>query len=112
MGRPDDDSGTRKPADTRREARTDGPKALWQRRISRSGQPGPDGGPPAVGWCAVTGIAAQDAREVHIYSEVDEVVAPIREDGFVLGVLRAPWHAKPTITVRTLDGRLVVDQYP
>lgn len=105
-------SGGRSPADAPRPAKTDGPEALHDRAITQSGWPGADGGPPEVAWCAVTGVAAQDACDVLISSEIDEFIAPIRDDGFVLAVVRVRWRERPSITVRTSEGRRVTDQRP
>lgn len=100
-------SGGRTPTAALRPERTEAPVALQDRRIVLSGWPDANGGRPEFVWCAVTGTAALDAQDVVIASEIDEVTAVVREDGFVLGVVRARWGTKPSVTVRTSDGRQV-----
>ena len=100
-------SGGGTPESAARPERTEAPVALQDRRIVLSGWPDANGGRPEFAWCAVTGTAALDAQDVVIASEIDEVTAVVREDGFVLGVVRARWGTKPSVTVRTTDGRQV-----
>lgn len=106
-------NGTGRPA-TRppRPATTQDPVTLPELTFTQPGWPAPDGDRPEFAWCAVTGVAARDAREVVLTSEVDEVCTAVRSDGFVLGVVKARWHIRPEVAVRTSAGHLVVDRRP
>ena len=90
------------PAD--RPAETRAPWALTQPAISQSGPPGPGGARPAAGWAALSGLAAADAVSVLVRSPLDEHEVAVPADGIVLAFLRAPWHGRLEITVRTRTG--------
>ncbi|MGV9680758.1 hypothetical protein ACWDSJ_36270 [Nocardia sp. NPDC003482] len=63
--------------------------------------------PDGVGWYAVTGLAAEDAESVTLTSELDQHTAPIDRRGRAFAVVRARPGERPTVTVRTRDGRTV-----
>ena len=86
-----------------RPAHTRAPWALVQPATSQSGPPRPNGAPPAAAWMALSGVAAADALSVVLRSTLDQHEVQVPPDGVVLALLRAPWGAKPEITVRTRD---------
>ncbi|MEU2035307.1 hypothetical protein [Nocardia amamiensis] len=69
--------------------------------------PNPDGTPQDESWFAVTGLAALDAVQVSVTSELDEQTAPISTDGLAFAVVRARTSEDPRIYVHTRDGRRV-----
>ncbi len=87
-----------------RPAQTRAPWALAQPAISQAGPAGPGGARPAEGWTALSGLAAADAVSVLVRSPLDEYEVTIPADGVVFALLRAPWHGRLEITVRTRDG--------
>ena len=105
-------SGSRRTATTPRAKKTESHQTLQQLAITTSGWPDADGGPPEFAWCAVTGIAAHDARDVLVTTEIDEHTVPIGVDGFVLAVVRARRQEMPSIAVRTSDNRQVAEHGP
>ncbi|AHK30891.1 hypothetical protein Pd630_LPD03678 [Rhodococcus opacus PD630] len=45
-------------------------------------------------------------------SSLDGCVADVARDGFVLVVLRSPWHEKPAVVVAMSDGRRIPCAHP
>ena len=90
-----------------RPEKTVAPWALGQGATSQSGLPRADGSPPVDAWTTFTGLAAPDALSVLVRSELDEHEVPVGPDGVVLALLRASWHGRLEIVVRTADGDVV-----
>ena len=90
------------PAD--RPAQTQAPWALTQPAIVQTGPPGPGGARPVAGWTALSGLAAADAVSVLARSPLDGHEVTVPADGVVFAFLRAPWHGRLEITVRTRTG--------
>jgi hypothetical protein len=103
-------NGGRRDVVTPRPSKTESPHALQQLAVIKSGWPRADGERPDVAWCAVTGTAALDARDVLVATDSDAHTVPVRLDGYVLAVVRAGWQERPSVAVHTRDGRQVADQ--
>lgn len=91
---------------------TDEPWAIGQASFSQSGWPGPDGMPPTTAWLAVSGLAATDALSVVLTTDLESHEVAVTGDGVVLALVRAPWRARPKITVRTTCGDEVARTAP
>ncbi|MGK8510448.1 hypothetical protein ACRS5S_21180 [Nocardia asiatica] len=95
--------------------RPDGPRAertpnhlpLHRKSAKRFTLPKPDGTRQDESWFAVTGLAALDAVQVRVISELDERTTPISADGLAFAVVRARTSEDPRIYVHTRDGRRV-----
>lgn len=81
--------------------------ALGQATRTQSGLPEPNSMPPITAWLAVTGLAAPDVKSVVVTTDLDSHEVGVSNDGVVLALVRAPWRARPTITVWTTHGPVV-----
>lgn len=100
-------SGNGRPDATPRQSRTDSPPMLGEQHLTRSGRPGPDGGPPSASWCVLTGRAAEDAKIVTVNTGLDVQSCTVAADGFVSVLAWSPWTQQPEISVQTTAGTVI-----
>ncbi|WP_148222662.1 hypothetical protein [Rhodococcus opacus] len=70
------------------------------------------GRPPDSSWITISGFVASGARSIAITSSLDEYVADVADDGFILAVLRSPWREKPSVVVVMGDDRRIPCAHP
>lgn len=99
-------TGTSRPAGPRA---TRTPDHLPLNRLSRKRYARLDvnGDRPEYSWCAIAGLAAQDATEISIVADGRETREPVDDDGLAFALARVHRDHEPKVYVHTRDGRVV-----